>query len=71
MLAEKAACRFLGLDNLPNFARVQIRDLLHSYPQAASTGVEQLADGVTAIEWGASPNRTSYGVPIPVSKNHV
>lgn len=30
LLAEKAAYRFLGLDNLLNFARVQLRDLLHA-----------------------------------------
>lgn len=30
LTAEKTACRFLRLDNLPDFARRQIRDLLHA-----------------------------------------
>ena len=30
LLAESTAYRFLGLDNLPNFARLQLRDLLHA-----------------------------------------
>lgn len=29
-LAEKTAYRFLSLDDLPNFARIQLRDLLHA-----------------------------------------